>query len=157
MSSTLPTLSRSWYITHASRDPAPAAGIELASYGRRNSGAALPDIPYVGICLTMPDVLWPIFQLNRHLLHDLPALGAAVIQQWVKVNIRVLLSRHRPKVSAKNDDLSDLVNRLAALEARELASIGITIIKAPGRTLYVTEELLRALGLQQDICFPNSH
>ncbi len=33
----------------------------------------------------MPDVLWSIFQQNRHLLHDLPALGAAVIQQWVKV------------------------------------------------------------------------
>ena len=33
----------------------------------------------------MPDVLWPIFQRNRHLLHDLPALGAAVIKQWVKI------------------------------------------------------------------------
>jgi hypothetical protein len=28
----------------------------------------------------MPDVLWPIFRQNRHLLHDLPALAAAVIQ-----------------------------------------------------------------------------
>ena len=32
----------------------------------------------------MPDVLWPIFQQNRHLLHDLPAIGAHVIQQWAK-------------------------------------------------------------------------
>jgi hypothetical protein len=32
----------------------------------------------------MPNVLWPIFQQNRHLLHDLPALGASVIQQYAK-------------------------------------------------------------------------
>jgi hypothetical protein len=41
----------------------------------------------------MPDVLWPIFQNNRRLLHDLPVLGAEVIQQWVKARygVRVLL------------------------------------------------------------------
>ena len=52
---------------------------------QREQWAALPDIRYAGIALTMPDTLWSIFQQNRHLLHDLPALGAAVIQQWVKV------------------------------------------------------------------------
>ena len=33
------------------------------------------------------------FQQNRHLLHDLPALGAAVIQQWIKLKYgaRVLI------------------------------------------------------------------
>ena len=37
--------------------------------------------------------LWPIFRQNRHLLHDLPALAAAVIQQWVKAKygVRVLI------------------------------------------------------------------
>ena len=41
----------------------------------------------------MPDVLWPIFQRNRHLLHDLAALGAAVIQQWARsrYGVRVIL------------------------------------------------------------------
>jgi hypothetical protein len=55
--------------------------------------ASLPDIPYVGIGFTMPKELWPIFQVNRHLLHDLPAIAAAVIQGWVKRNYgaRVLL------------------------------------------------------------------
>jgi hypothetical protein len=52
---------------------------------QRETWCALPDIPYVGIVLTMPDVLWPIFRQNRHLLHDLPKLGAAVIQQWAKL------------------------------------------------------------------------
>jgi hypothetical protein len=37
----------------------------------------------------MPDVLWPIFRQNRHLLHDLPTLGAAVIQQWAKLKYGV--------------------------------------------------------------------
>jgi hypothetical protein len=42
---------------------------------------------------TMPRELWPIFRRNRHLLRDLPALAAAVIQQWVKVKygVRVLV------------------------------------------------------------------
>jgi hypothetical protein len=41
----------------------------------------------------MPSVLWPIFQQNRHLLHDLPALGAATIQRWAKLKYgaRVLI------------------------------------------------------------------
>ena len=33
----------------------------------------------------MPCELWDIFQKNRHLLHDLPALGASVIQQWIRM------------------------------------------------------------------------
>jgi Putative transposase len=36
----------------------------------------------VGITLTMPHVLWPVFKAHRRLQHDLPALGAAVLTQW---------------------------------------------------------------------------
>jgi hypothetical protein len=50
----------------------------------REQWAALPDIPYSGLVFTMPGVLWPIFKQNHHLLHDLPALGAAVVEQWMK-------------------------------------------------------------------------
>jgi len=50
--------------------------------------ASLPDIPYFGIGFTMPKELWPIFQVKRHLLHDLPALAAAVIQGWVELEYR---------------------------------------------------------------------
>jgi hypothetical protein len=41
----------------------------------------------------MPDVLWPLFQRNRHLLHDLPVLGAQVLQQWArqKYGIRLII------------------------------------------------------------------
>jgi hypothetical protein len=44
----------------------------------------LPEIPYSHVVLTMPDHFWPLFRDNRHLLNDLPARGAEVIQQWVK-------------------------------------------------------------------------
>lgn len=71
----------------------PSCGHRATQLWQREQWAALPDVPYTGIVLTMPDVLWPIFQQNRHLLHDLPALGAAVIQQWVKAKygVRVLV------------------------------------------------------------------
>ena len=45
--------------------------------------ADLPEIAYSHLVLTMPDVFWPIFRDNRHLLDDLPALGAQVLSQWV--------------------------------------------------------------------------
>jgi hypothetical protein len=41
---------------------------------QREQWASLPDIRYAGIVFTMPEGLWS--QQNRHLLHDLPALGA---------------------------------------------------------------------------------
>jgi hypothetical protein len=44
--------------------------------------AALPDIPYVNINLTMPDVLWPHFQKYPGLLHDLPGVAADAIMYW---------------------------------------------------------------------------
>jgi putative transposase/transposase-like zinc-binding protein len=62
----------------------PSCGHRATQLWQREQWTALPDIPYAGVVLTMPDRLWPIFQQNRHLLYDLPALGAAVIQQWMK-------------------------------------------------------------------------
>jgi len=71
----------------------PSCGYRATQLWQRDQWADLPDIPYAGIVLTMPDALWQIFRKNRHLLHDLPALGAAVIQQWAKVQygVRVLI------------------------------------------------------------------
>ena len=71
----------------------PSCGHRATQLWQREQWAALPDIPYAGVVLTMPDALWPIFKRNRHLLHDLPSLGAAVIQQWVKARygMRILI------------------------------------------------------------------
>src|SRR3984893_5315079 len=67
----------------------PSCGNRGTQLWQREQWIALPDVLYVGINFTMPDVLWPIFQQNRHLLHDLPTLGAAVIQQWAKLKYGV--------------------------------------------------------------------
>ncbi len=69
--------------------PCPSCGHRATIQWQREQWCALPDTAYVGIVFTMPNVLWPIFQQNRHLLHDLPRLGAAVIQQWAKLKCGV--------------------------------------------------------------------
>ena len=60
--------------------------------------ASLPDVKFAGVVFTMPDVLWPVFLSNRHLSDDLPALGAAVIQEWAKdmygARLMILVVRH---------------------------------------------------------------
>ena len=62
----------------------PSCGYRATTLWQRDQWRELPDIPYAHVCLTMPDVLWPIFRRNRHLLHDLPVLGAKIIQQWAQ-------------------------------------------------------------------------
>lgn len=71
----------------------PSCGHRATELWQREQWTALPDVPYAGVVLTMPDILWPLFKQNRHLLYDMAALGAAVIQQWVKARygVRVLI------------------------------------------------------------------
>ena len=70
-----------------------SCGQRATEMWQRDLEATLPDIPYVGITLTMPREFWPILQQNRHLLHGMPAMAAEAIQQWVKARygLRVLL------------------------------------------------------------------
>ena len=63
----------------------PSCGHRATALWQREQWTSLPDIPYVGLTLTMPRDLWGIFQRNRHLLQDLPSLGAEVVKQWSKV------------------------------------------------------------------------
>jgi hypothetical protein len=63
----------------------PSCGYRSTLQWLQEQEAALPDIPYSGIVFTMPSELWSIFRENRHLLHDLPALAAGVIQQWISM------------------------------------------------------------------------
>jgi hypothetical protein len=48
-------------------------------------------MPYVEINFTMPSVFWAILQQNRHLLNDLPAVPAALIEFWAKAKYGVAL------------------------------------------------------------------
>jgi hypothetical protein len=71
----------------------PSCGVRDTLQWLAEQEAKLPEIPYRGIVLTMPRELWGIFKTNRHLLHDLPTLGAAVVQQWMRIkhHVRVLI------------------------------------------------------------------
>jgi hypothetical protein len=76
----------------------PSCGHRATILWQREMWAALPDIEYIGVVFTMPDVLWPILRSNRHLLNDLPALGGAVIDQWSRetygVRRMIMVVRH---------------------------------------------------------------
>lgn len=50
--------------------------------------ALLPDIPYVGMPLTMP-MEFRILQQNRHILHVIPAMGAEAVDQWTNARYSV--------------------------------------------------------------------
>ena len=71
----------------------PSCGHQATRAWQRDQWRELPEIPYAHVTLTMPDHLWPLFKHNRHLLHDLPVLGAQVLQQWArqKYGIRLLI------------------------------------------------------------------
>jgi hypothetical protein len=51
----------------------PGCGNRGTLLWQREQWATLPDIAFVGIVLTMPDVFWPVFKAHRHLQHNLPA------------------------------------------------------------------------------------
>lgn len=59
-----------------------SCGYRATLHWLQEQAAILPDIPYSGLVLTMPRNLWAVFKRNRHLLHDLPVLGAEVLKQW---------------------------------------------------------------------------
>ena len=63
----------------------PSCGYRATLLWLEEQEASLPDVPYSGVVFTMPRELWPIFKMNRHLLHDLPVLAAGVIQQWISM------------------------------------------------------------------------
>jgi len=71
----------------------PSCGARSAAIWQSELEVTIPDLPYREINLTMPHVFWPIFQQNRHLLNDLPAVGAQAIEYWagIRCRARVLL------------------------------------------------------------------
>jgi len=71
----------------------PSCGYRATRLWQEELESVLPAVSYVGINFTMPSVFWPIFKTNRHLLNDLPAVGASAIQRWVqnKYGVNVFL------------------------------------------------------------------
>jgi hypothetical protein len=73
------------FVYHTCKSKAcPSCGYRATGLWQEELEAALPDIPYVGINFTMPKVFRLIFQQNRHLLNDLPAIAASALQRWAE-------------------------------------------------------------------------
>ncbi len=53
---------------------------------QREQITLLPEMPQRVITLTMPEQLWPLFQLNRNLLYCMFSLGGSVMQQYVQTH-----------------------------------------------------------------------
>ncbi|MBZ5534205.1 MAG: hypothetical protein LAO20_22495 [Acidobacteriia bacterium] len=69
-------------------------------------------------------------------------------ERGVNKEIRALISKHRAKSSPKSFNLIDLLRALPGLEAEELASVSVKLLRAHGKTIFITEELLRILASQ---------
>jgi hypothetical protein len=67
----------------------PSCGQRATDAWQEELEAILPDIPYVGMTLTIPEEFRPILQENRDLLHGMPAMAAEAIQLWAKDRYRV--------------------------------------------------------------------
>jgi hypothetical protein len=73
-------------------------------------------------------------------------------ERGIKKTIRLLVSLHRSKSLPTVSDLGNLARQLSALEAK-LGPVRVAVVKAPGRTVFLTEELSQALrlGSQQEL------
>jgi hypothetical protein len=65
--------------------------------------------------------------------------------------IRHLISRHSPSTSLTAFDPSNLFSRLSAFSADELSSVRVSVVKASGKAVFVTEELVQALESQEEL------
>jgi hypothetical protein len=72
-------------------------------------------------------------------------------ERGVNKEIRALISKHRAKSSPKSIDLIHLLKALSRLEADELASVSVKLLRAHGTTIFITEELLRILNLERGV------
>jgi hypothetical protein len=74
---------------------------------RHEVASHLPDIPYRGLILTIPDRYWDVLRLNRQLLPDLAAIGGGVISDLARecyqaeIPIIVVLHTFNPELKFK--------------------------------------------------------
>lgn len=81
-------------------------------------------------------------------------------ERGLNKSIRDLISGHKQKQTPTAPDLGSLTRRLAQLEPHESNSIIVALIRAPGKVIFVTEELVQALRPYQEsmpICTAKNH
>jgi hypothetical protein len=71
--------------------------------------------------------------------------------------IRGLVRKHVSKPLANAVaavEMPSLVRRFSRLDPRELSSFDVAVLKLPGKTLFITEELLKSLPAQEELVLP---
>jgi hypothetical protein len=71
-------------------------------------------------------------------------------ERGVSKSIRDLISRHKQKQPPTAPDLGSLVKRLFELEPYESNSVRVSVIRIPGKMIFVTEELIQSLRPYQE-------
>jgi Putative transposase/Transposase zinc-binding domain len=71
----------------------PCCGARASDLWKDDLEATIPDMMYREINFTMPRIFWSLFEQNRELLNELPAVGAKAIAFWAKAEhgARVIL------------------------------------------------------------------
>jgi len=71
-------------------------------------------------------------------------------EKGVNKAIRDLISRQEPRSLPAAPDLGSLVSRLSQLRGDECGPINLSVVRIPGKTIFVTEELLQSLPPHQE-------
>jgi len=71
-------------------------------------------------------------------------------ERGVNKSIRDLISRHKQKPTRTAPDLGSLARRLSELEPYECNSVRVSVIRASGKMIFVTEELIQSLRPYQE-------
>ena len=74
-------------------------------------------------------------------------------KRGINKSVRTLVSRHQSKSSPTVPDVGDLIRLLSALESGKLGPVSVAVTNAPGRAVFLTEELFRILGTHEELAF----
>jgi len=83
-------------------------------------------------------------------------------ERGVRKTIRRLISKHMSKnpVSAERLGLAGLARRLLQLQSLHLGAVAVAAVDVPGKAVFVTEELLQLVPVQEELpisCVAESH
>lgn len=81
---------------------------------------------------------------------QIEALRAYWAQRGVNKSIRDLIARHKQKQTPTAPELGSLARQLSKLEPYESNSVRVSVIRAPGKMIFLTEELIQSLGPYQE-------
>ena len=81
---------------------------------------------------------------------QIEALRTYRAERGVNKSIRDLISRHKQKQTPTAPDLGSLARRLSELEPDESDSVTVSVIRASGKMIFLTEELIQSLRPHQE-------